>query len=164
MRTDFEDATGYIKYKNEGVVQINMQEANLAFLLQQRVGSEGKITVPREVRELLFTDPESTDNLYIWHYDQEDDYIIISNKVFEENQSSPIHSSPAQNNPRRTTIPGKVRDEFGLEENDDLYFVTPEAVKSGTPAVFVWTFDQTEEIILGGAEKGESGFPRQPHF
>lgn len=154
----------YIKYINEKVIQIHVQEKELVFLLQQTIGSEGKITVPFEVRDLLFSDPKNTENLYIWHHDREDDYIIISGEVFEEEQSSPIHSSPAQDNPSRTTIPARVRNKFNLKEDDNLYFVTPEEVKSGTPAVFVWTFEQIEEKILRGADEGGSGFPRQPHF
>lgn len=141
-----------------------MQAANLAFMLHQRIGSEGKITVPIEVRELLFTDPECTDNLYIWNHNKESDCIILSDTTLEEEQSSPVQSSPAQNNPRRTTIPRRVRNKFGLEENDDLYFLTPEAVKSGTPAVFVWTFDRAEEIILAGAEKRDSEFIYAPRL
>jgi bifunctional DNA-binding transcriptional regulator/antitoxin component of YhaV-PrlF toxin-antitoxin module len=142
-----------------------MQEKNLSFLLQQTITSEGKITVPHEVRKLLFSDPESTENLYIWNYDKKDNYIIISKDSLRETQSSLLLTSPVEeNNPRRTTIPAKVRKKFNLEEGDELYFVTPEAVKSGTPAVFVWTFEQIEEIILGGADEGGSGFPRKPHF
>lgn len=142
-----------------------MQKNGLLFLLQQTIGSEGKITVPYEVRKLLFSDPESTENLYIWNHDTNDDYIIISKDSLREKQSSTLLTSPVEeNNPRRTTIPAKVRKQFNLEKDDELYFVTPEAVKSGTPAVFIWTFEQIEEIILGGTDEGGSEFPRKPHF
>lgn len=146
-------------------MQLHVQEENLAFLLQQRISGEGKITIPDRVRGLLFQDPESPENRYVWNHDKEDNYLIVSNESLREKQSSALHISPVEeSNPRRTTIPAKVRKEFSLKEGDDLYFVSPEAVKDGIPTAFVWTFEQIEEIILGGAVAVESGFPRKPHF
>lgn len=137
----------------------------LTFLLQQRIGAGSKITVPDEVRELLFENPEWEENQYMWNYDEVDNYIIISNESLREEQSSWEATSKAgKENPCRTKIPSDIMKKFELEEGDDLYFTTPEAVKSGLPSVFVWTFDQTEEIILRGVEKAETEFPRQPHF
>lgn len=142
-----------------------MQEASLAFLIQQQIGSEGKITVPDRVRDLLFENPESGENQYVWNHDKQDGYIIISPDSLREEQSSILLTSPAvKANPKRTVIPKKVRDEFDLKEGDDLYFVTQENLMGGIPAVFVWTFGQIEEKILCGAEESGSEFPRAPNI
>lgn len=139
-----------------------MSAGKLRLVTDAKIGNERKITIPKDVHHLIFDGSNDEDERYFWSVDNEEKAIILSSSTLNEEQSNFKDDSDEHTDGRRTGVPKRIRDDFGIEEGDSLHFIALETQR--TPAVYVWTFEQLEEAIISGSNGGTGPSLHVPRF
>jgi len=136
----------------------------LKFLKQRSVNEKSRVSLPKDVINVLYPKKNFEQKDIYWNIDQQNNDAIISTEVLTEENSKLVDLLGIHNDNKSIVIAEDVRDTFNISKGDDIYFTTPKGIEEEKPAVFVWTLEKVNRAILTADHDSFNSFPRYPHF
>lgn len=123
------------------------------------VGKNGQITVPDEVRKIIFEAGDLDGGVYYWYlYSWEYNIVYMADKPSIDDKSERIGTTEARKyNKKRTTLPNDIRQMKDIEVGDTIYLFAPKGIKNEkNPSVAVVTEEMIEKIFSEWKGKGDA--------
>jgi len=145
-------------------VENTCSSLDIDFITHKSVGSQYKVTFPKEAQNRLLPDGRVNGKRAHWNINEDHQDVVISTVELKENHTLVKEFTEIDKNGLSVVIPKLVRKKIGINEGDDVYFVGVVQDNYPTPAVFMWTFERMESMATEWDNNQPYEYLRYPGF